>query len=238
MFFFIFIPHSLCSCKRMVSITNSKKKNRPVFRCICRSKLFQCATNIFHIRLSFYSPARNASGILHHVSRIQRFARLNSFPSSFNKRMFRVIHQKHNMRQFQRSTTADFHSWRNTLNNSCFRSTNQSLAERFPLVSFQINGTNKPMTHTTISSFSLNINEFLFSSTKNTAVKIFFHSPADFFNTLRFILVIKINFRQNNIQSARFIRSSFLNIFPIFSILSVLVTGNNRPAFHIKIFRQ
>ena len=69
--------------------------------------------------------------------------------------------------------------------------------------------------------------------------KNFFVILTSFMNVIQsFFIKRKIYFRTNKIKSRRTIPDKFLNPFPVFYILSMLITSNYCPFFQIIIWKK
>ena len=142
------------------------------------------------------------------------------------------------MRQFKRRSLADFLSWRNAVNNCSLCRAYICLGKRLPFISFKVNLGNKSLAGAPESSFSFNIYKGFSRLVKNSAFKVFLHCFADGLNALCFIAVAKVNLRQNQVQRTWLCACRFCSLFPVITVLCILITGNNRPAFQINIFWQ
>ena len=105
------------------------------------------------------------------------------------------------------------------------------------LVAVQIDCGDKTAPHTAERRRALDVDEAVFFF-KQAVIDIALHRRLYAGNTRFFIAVAEIDFRQNEVQRARFSARRFFRLFPIISVLRILIARDARPARRVDVFRQ
>ena len=142
------------------------------------------------------------------------------------------------MRKLERRAAANFYTGRYTLGNGCFRCADGRGAALAVIVVLKVDHSDKPCADFSVGLRALEVNKTVFVLGKAIFGKHTLHFRMYSANSLLNVAFFKINFGQDKFQRGiRFAYRAFY-AFPVVGLPRILVTGYDRPLFHIGVLRQ
>ncbi len=169
------------------------------------------------------------SAVCHEVNVIQLLQLVRLCEKRLNYRAIRIVNHQHDVRQLNRSTFPHCKTGRNALLYSLFCRTDGRDRTQMIIIILQIKCHYQPLTVTgsaSVAGGQDNTGRQLF---QNTASQILIHCIMDCMNPCINIRLLEIRLRQGDPQGRGRAAYLLVELFPVFRLGCVLVTGNDCP---------
>ena len=186
-----------------------------------------------------HQPAPDRAAALHQLCVIELLHPVRLCLQRLNDGFLHVVQQNHDMRQLQRSASADADTGRDALRHGGFRRTHRRNRALVVVVLLQVDLADQTGAHFAVALNALDIDHGILIFRKHTVFQIILHGLLNLCDALCNVIILQIDLRQDQAKRRGLLPDKAFGFCPVCGFTGVLVTCADGPCLgHAVLFRQ